>query len=182
MRKLTAFLLKALGWKAGEPPAPDNKCIILGVPHTSIWDFIISYLYYTSVGGKAYVMIKKELFWWPLGWILRKIGGVPVDRKNASSLVRSVINEMNSKEVLHLAIAPEGTRKPIKRWKTGFHTIAKNVGCPVYLGYFDWGTKTIGRGQKVELTDDPKADMERIQKIYEDMKLTAKYPKNYITG
>ncbi len=182
MRKLCAFLLKILGWTAVEPPVPENKCIILGAPHTSIWDFIISYLYYTSVGGKAYVMIKKELFWWPLGWILKKVGAIPVDRKNATALVLSVIKEMNAKEVLHLAIAPEGTRKPVKRWKAGFHTIATKVGCPVYLGYFDWGTKRIGRGQKVELTDDPKADMTRIQKIYEEMKLVGKHPEKYITS
>ena len=173
--------MKALGWTADSGPAPDAKCPILGVPHTSIWDFVISYLYYTSVGGKAYVMIKKEFFVGPLGWLLRKLGGLPVDRKNASSLVLSVIHEMNSSERLHLAIAPEGTRKPVKRWKTGFHTIARETGVPVYLGYFDWGTKHVGRGEKVELTDDARADMKRIQEIYEDMHLTGKFPKDYIT-
>ncbi len=180
-RKFCGFLLKALGWTADSGPAPEAKCLILGVPHTSIWDFVISYLYYTSVGGKAYVMIKKEFFVGPLGWLLRKLGGLPVDRKNASSLVLSVIHEMNSSERLHLAIAPEGTRKPVKRWKTGFHTIAKETGVPVYLGYFDWGTKHVGRGEKVELTDDAKADMKRIQEIYEGMHLTGKFPKDYIT-
>ena len=85
-------MLKMMGWKAGEPMAPDDKCIILGVPHTSFWDFIVSYLYYTSVGGKARCMIKKELFFPPLGWILKAMGGVPVDRKNSTNLIRSVIN------------------------------------------------------------------------------------------
>lgn len=170
-----------MGWTAVEPPVPEDKCLILGAPHTSIWDFVVSYLYYTSVGGKAYVMIKKEFFWGPLGWLLRKLGGIPVDRKNASSLVLSVIHAMNSTERLHLAIAPEGTRKPVKRWKTGFHLIARETGVPVYLGYFDWGTKRVGRGQKVELTDDARADMQRIQDIYESMHLTGKYPKDYIT-
>ena len=60
-KKFCGFLLKALGWTADSNPVPEPKCIILGVPHTSIWDFVISYLYYTSVGGKAYVMIKKGL-------------------------------------------------------------------------------------------------------------------------
>ena len=82
---------------------------------------------------------------------------------------------------MHLALAPEGTRKPVRRWKTGFHKIAKEVGCPVYLGYFDWGTKRVGRGQKFELSDDAKADMERIQKIYEEMHLTGRHPENYVT-
>lgn len=174
-------MLRTLGWTAVEPPVPEDKCIILGVPHTSIWDFAISYLYYMSVGGKAFVMIKREFFWGPLGWLLKKLGGLPVDRKNATSLVLSVIHEMENSEKLHLAIAPEGTRKPVKRWKTGFHTIAKATGVPVYLGYFDWKTKRVGRGQKVELTDDAKADMKRIQEIYESMHLVGKHSDGYIT-
>ena len=180
-KKFCGFLLKIMGWTVDSEPVPEDKCIILGVPHTSAWDFVISYLYYTSVGGKAYVMIKKEFFFWPIGGLLRKMGGLPVDRKNAASLVLSVIHEMNKEEKVHLAIALEGTRKAIKMWKTGFHTIAKQTGVPVYLGYFDWGTKHVGRGEKVELTDDAKADMQRIQKTYEGMHLTGKHPKNYIT-
>ena len=61
-QKFCAFALKALGWTAVDPPVPEEKCVILGVPHTSVWDFPISLLYYTSVGGKAYCMIKKEFF------------------------------------------------------------------------------------------------------------------------
>lgn len=170
-----------MGWTVDSPAVPEEKCIILGVPHTSVWDFAISYLYYESVGGTAYCMIKKEFFWGPLGWLLRKLGGLPVDRKNASALVLSVIHEMKSRDAVHLAIAPEGTRKPVRRWKTGFHTIAREVGCPVYLGYFDWGTKHVGRGERIELTDDARADMARIQQIYESMNLTGKYPKDYVT-
>ena len=174
-------MLKALGWTAVEPPVPEDKCVILGVPHTTIWDFAISYLYYTSVGGKAYCMVKKEFFRWPLGPIIRKMGGVPVDRTNGASVVLSVVHEMNSRKTMHLALAPEGTRKPVRRWKTGFHKIATEVGCPVYLGYFDWGTKRVGRGQKFEISEDPKADMERIQNTYQDMHPTARHHKNYVT-
>ena len=126
-------------------------------------------------------MIKKEVFWGPLGWLLRKLGGIPVDRKKGSNIVLSVIKEMKSQKTVHLALAPEGTRQPIKRWKTGFHTIAREVGCPVYLGYFDWGTKRVSRGQKVELTDDARADMARIQALYEEMHLVGKHPEMYIT-
>lgn len=179
--KICGWLLRALGWTAVEPVVPENKCIILGAPHTSIMDFVISYLYYMSVGGKPYCMVKGEFFIGPLGWLLRKMGGIPVNRKNPTKMLVGVIHEMKQRDVVHLALAPEGTRKPVKRWKTGFHTIAREVGCPVYMGYFDWGTKRVGRGQKVELTDDPKADMERIQKLYEEMKLAGKNPEMYIT-
>lgn len=180
-RKFCAFLLKALGWKAGAPTPDDPKYLILGVPHTSIWDFVISYLYYQSVGGDARCMVKKELFFPPLGWILRAMGAIPVDRKNSAAMLKSLIEEIEKSDNFCLAIAPEGTRKPVKNWKTGFHLIARETGLPVYLGFFDWGTKTVSRGEKIELTDDPRADMKRIQAIYEEMHLVGKHPENYIT-
>lgn len=180
-RKFCAWLLKALGWTAVEPAVEEEKCIMLGVPHTSVWDFFISYLYYTSVGGHAKCMVKKEFFFPPMSWLLRAMGGVPVDRSNATAMMMSIIHEMEAPGTFHLAIAPEGTRKPVKRWKTGFHTIARSTGASVYLGYFDWRTKRVGRGQKVELTDDARADMNRIQAMYEEMHLTGKHPERYIT-
>jgi len=181
-RKFCGFLLKIWGWTPVGGPAPDDKCILLGAPHTSIWDFVVSYLFYKSVGGDALCMVKEEFFKWPvLGWVIRKMGGIPVNRKNPSSIVLSVIHEMEKREKFHLAIAPEGTRKPVKRWKAGFHIIAKETGVPVYISYFDWGTKRVGIYQKFEISDDAKADMARIQEIYESLHLVGKYPKDYIT-
>lgn len=180
-KKFCGFLLRAMGWTAVEPPVPEDKCIILGVPHTSMWDFVVSYLYYTSVGGKAYVMIAKEFFWWPLGAILRALGAIPVDRKSPTSLMVSLIHEVNKAKKIHLAIAPEGTRKAVRKWKTGFHTIAKECDIPVYLGYFDWKTKRVGRGNRFEITDDARADMQRIQEIYEQMHMEGKHKEGYIT-
>ena len=179
--KFCGFALRALGWTAVEDAVPEDKCIILGVPHTSVWDFLISYLYYRSKGEKARCMVKKEFFFPPLGWLLRAMGGIPVDRSSPTLMLRSVLREMEKPGRFHLTLAPEGTRKPVKNWKTGFHMIARNTGAPVYLGYFDWRTKRIGRGVKVELTDDARADMKRIQAIYEEMHLTGKHPGNYIT-
>ena len=179
--KICGAALKALGWTADRDSVPEDKCILLGVPHTSAWDFIISYLYYRSKGEKARCMVKKEFFFPPVGWLLRAMGGIPVDRTSPTNMLRSVIEEMKRPGRFHLAIAPEGTRKPVKNWKTGFHLIARETGIPVYLGYFDWGTRHIGCGERVELTDDARADMKRIQAIYEEMHLTGKHPEKYIT-
>ena len=126
-------------------------------------------------------MIKKEAFFWPFSLILRAIGGVPVDRTNGASVVRSLISQISESEEFILAIAPEGTRRPVKRWKTGFHTIAKAANIPVYLAYFDYGTKRVGIGCRFELSDDAQADLEKIQAYYESLHLVGKYPKNYIT-
>jgi len=181
-QKTAAWILKKWGWTICEGLPEEDKCILLGAPHTSILDFVVASLYYSAIGGKGRCMVKKELFFPPLGWLVRAMGGIPVDRKNPAALVRSILNEMEKSPHFHLAIAPEGTRKPVKRWKTGFHYIARKTGIPVYLSYFDWGTKRVGRGQKVELTDDAAADMKRIQQIYEDMHLTGRHPEKYITG
>ena len=179
--KCCGFLLKAAGWTADDCPPEEDKCILLGAPHTSIWDFVISYLYYRSHGEHGKCMIKKELFFPPLGWLLKAMGGVPVDRSNPTNMLRSVIEQMNRPGRFHLAISPEGTRKPVKNWKTGFHLIARTAGIPVYVGYFNWGTRHIGRGQRVSLTEDARADMKRIQALYEEMHLTGKHPDKYVT-
>ena len=170
-----------MGWKSIGGPVPDKKAVILGVPHTSAWDFVVSYLFYTHFGKKAYVMIKKEFFWGPLNWILRKLGGIPVDRSNPTNMLKSLITEMEKKDEFVIAIAPEGSRKPVKRWKTGYHLIAREVGCPVYLGYFNWTTKEISVGQKFELSDNAREDTEKIQAIYEKMNLEGKHKGKFIT-
>ena len=167
--KFCGKLLRRMGWESIGGPMKEKKAIVLGVPHTSVWDFLVSYLFYTQFGKVAHIMIKKEFFFWPLGPILRACGAVPVDRDSAASMVRSLIHEMDQAEEFHLAIAPEGTRKAVKRWKTGFHLIARETGATVYVGYYDWGRKQISVGEPIELTDDPQADMQRIYDIYRPM-------------
>lgn len=185
MKPSTAhFFLTLLGWKAVEPPVPEPKCVILGVPHTSIWDFIISYFYYTSVGGRARIMIKKEFFKGPLKKLLLSLGAIPVDRSRAggATLVKQMLEAFEKNETLHLSIAPEGTRKRVDKWKTGFHYIARAANVPLYLGYFDWKTKTIGRGEKFILTDDVQGDLKKIRQYYKDKGVVAKHPENFSTG
>lgn len=112
--KFCGWLLKKMGWTTVGGPAPEDKCVILGVPHTSVWDFVVSYLFYTQFDRTAHVMIKKEFFFWPVGVFLRKVGCIPVDRRSAAAMVKSLIEEMEKVDQFHLAIAPEGTRKAVK--------------------------------------------------------------------
>ena len=173
-------MLRRMGWESVGGPMKEKKAIVLGVPHTSVWDFLVSYLFYTQFGKVAHIMIKKEFFFWPLGPILRACGAVPVDRESAASMVRSLIHEMDQADEFHLAIAPEGTRKAVKRWKTGFHLIARETGSTVYIGYYDWGRKKISVGEPIELTDDPKADMQRIYDHYRPMGIQGKHKEGFI--
>ncbi len=170
-------LLNLLGFKGFNGIMPDKKAIIIGVPHTSGWDFIVSYLHYASLGATASTVIKKEFFFWPLGYIIKKLGGIPIDRSKSLSVVKQIINEFNSRETLHLAITPEGTRKLTKNWKAGFHTIAKATGASVYLGVFDFGKKQVGWYEKFELTDDAQADIKRMKAFYREKGLVGKHPE-----
>ena len=178
--RFCGWALRKLGWESVGGPMAEKKAIVLGVPHTTAKDFLICYLFYTQFGKVAHIMIKKEFFFWPVGPILRSCGAVPVDRASAASMVHSLIHTMDQVDEFHLAIAPEGTRKAVKRWKTGFHLIAKETGSTVYLGYFDWGRKRISVGEPFELTDDVRADMQRIYDHYRPMGLQGLHKDGFI--
>ena len=104
--KFCGWLLKKMGWESVGGPAPEAKVIILGVPHTSVWDFLVSYLFYTQYGKVAHIMIKKEFFFWPLGPILLACGAVPVEQKSITTMLHSLIHEMEDVEEFHLALEP----------------------------------------------------------------------------
>lgn len=180
--KICGAALKGLGWTADNDPSEHRIAVILAVPHTSIWDFLICYLYYESLGIKPHALVKKEMFFWPMGTLLRAMGGIPLDRKNPTVTIKSTIDRMrDSDEVFHIAMSPEGTRKPVKKWKTGYHTIAKALDCPVLIGYLDWKTKHIGYKEAFHISDDARKDTADIQEIYDSMNLFGKHPENYVT-
>lgn len=178
--RFCGWLLRKMGWETIGGPMKESKAIVLGVPHTTVWDFLVCYLFYTQFGKVAHIMIKKEFFFWPMGAILRACGAVPVERSSAASMVKSLINVMEEVPEFHLAIAPEGTRKPTRNWKSGYHLIARETGATVYLGYYDWGRKRISVGEPFELTEDPKADMKRIYDHYRPLGLQGKHKDQYI--
>lgn len=180
--KFCGWALRKWGWTIIGDIAKDKTAVLLAVPHTSIWDFLVCYLYYTSKGATPHSLVKKELFVWPLSLLIKKFGGIPLDRKNPVYTIKGTIDKMkNSNEVFHLAIAPEGTRKAVKRWKTGYHTIARALDCPVYLGIIDWEKKEIGYTETYPLTDDARKDTEGIQAWYEAKKPKGKNPQLFVT-
>lgn len=168
-----------MGWTLVGPPIPVPKCIILGVPHTSIWDFVISFLFYNGIGGKAHVLVKDSFFVWPLKRLLLWAGAIPVNRSKGASFLKHTIDTLRKQDYYHLAIAPEGTRKPVKKWKAGFHVLARTLDIPVYYGYFDWGRKEIGVAEQVLITSDVEADMKRIKQWYIDKGVVGKHPEQF---
>jgi 1-acyl-sn-glycerol-3-phosphate acyltransferase len=179
--KICVLILRWAGWRSAGVAVPEPKCIIVGAPHTSGWDFVMSWIFYRSLGGRANVLIKKEFFVWPLGYLLRMMGGIPVDRSKGTNVVRQVIKLFNERERMHLAITPEGTRRLTKRWKAGFHTMARTANIPVYMVSFNWGRKEMTLWGKFELTDDAKADINRMKDFYREKGVQGKHPENFST-
>lgn len=182
--KFYRFILKLFGWEILGTKVPENHCLILEAPHTSLWDFVVGFMYYRAVGGKLTIMAKKELFFFPLKYIMQAMGAFPIDRSSASRTIVSIVREMktNPREI-HMVMCPEGTRSKISKWKTGYHTIATRGNVPLYLSCIDWGHKKVGIFCKWEepLTDDPRADTDKIQARYEQEGFIAKHPEKYAT-
>ena len=182
MKYLSKFLLWIAGWKVIGGVAPVPKCIVLGVPHTSLWDFVISWIFYKSVGGNPNILVNKKFFFFPVGYLLNYMGAIPVDTSRGAGSVKQIITEFKKREILHLAIAPEGTRKATMNWKGGFHTIARIANIPVYCAVFDWGRKEIGIIDQIVLTKDMNADMLRIKQWYKTRGVKGKHPEKFILG
>lgn len=181
LKNICKWILKLWGWHSYGERVAEPKCILVGVPHTSAWDFIVSWIFYKSLGGKANILIKKEFFFWPVGYLLKKMGGIPIDRSKGANVIRQIIHQFNSRDYMHLAITPEGTRKRTKKWKAGFHTIARNANIPVYLVSFDWGRKEMTIWKRFELTSDYREDIKRMKNFYREKGVQGKHPENFTT-
>ncbi len=158
----------------------EKKYVIIVAPHTSNWDYVVGQLFYLSSGMKAKVMIKKELFYFPLGILLRWLGGIPVDRHRKTDIVDQMIRQFEINDSFVLTITPEGTRKKVSEWKTGFHRIATGANVPVLLGFFDYKRKLVGTDELLYMSGNLEADMLRIKKFYRN--IHPKYPENFSVG
>ena len=145
MKRISKFILYTLlGWKVenGFPDEP-KKYIIIAAPHTSWIDFPIAVLARMSGGKMVHFVGKGSLFKWPLGFFFRALGGIPVDRDKSVNMVASVVAIFNSKKEFRLGLSPEGTRKKVEKWKTGFYYIAKGANVPIVMATLDFENKKI---------------------------------------
>lgn len=163
-----SLLLRLFGWRSVLVWPPSPKGIIIVYPHTSNWDFVIGVLYKFGVGLPARWIGKDTLFRWPLGGLFRRLGGIPVDRREPAGIVRSLLSEFDRNDWMWLALAPEGTRSRTDHWKSGFYRIAVKGRLPVGLGFIDYATRTIGIDTYLTLSGDPDWDLSRIREFYAD--------------
>lgn len=167
-RGLAQLIYRLVGWKA-EGQAPNlPKFVIIGAPHTSNWDGIHMFLTSTSLGIRMYWLGKHTLFRAPYGWLMRWASGIPVNRESTKNAVEQVVDEFEQRDRFVLIIAPEGTRKKVDYWKTGFYYIALGAGVPIVLAYIDYPRKRTGLGPAIMPSGDIEADFEIFRAFYAD--------------
>lgn len=165
-KSLSRFALRATRWHlVGQAP---RHGVIVGAPHTSNWDFFMALALMGSMDVTPIIMVKQEAFWGPLGWFLKKMGAIPIDRRKASGVVRALIERLAERGAAPLVIAPEGTRGDTDYWKSGFYRIAQQANLPITLGFIDRPTRTTGFGPTFTPTGDLTADMDLIRAFYAD--------------
>lgn len=168
MKKIFAKqILAIIGWKAEatQELLDCKKYMLIAGPHTSNWDFVIGKLTCLALGIEIKFLIKQELFFWPLGWLLRKMGAYPVNRSSPRAIVE-FRKELKEKEEIILTITPEGTRDKTTDWKDGFYTIAKKANMKIFVGTLNYKDKVCRIGDPFEVTGNFEKDLEQIKKYY----------------
>jgi 1-acyl-sn-glycerol-3-phosphate acyltransferase len=141
--KVCKIIFKIFKWKILGEFSKVPKYIIAVAPHTSFYDFFIGILVRNIINEKINFIGKKELFGPLTGWFFRTLGGVPVDRNSKNNTVDSIVKIFNKRKKFILAIAPEGTRENVKKWKTGFYYIALKAKIPIMPVVFDYNNKNV---------------------------------------
>lgn len=164
--KLSYHILRLMGWSfKGVWPDEYKKLIVIVVPHTSNWDFPLGLLYRSYLNRKVNFVGKSTLFRFPVKGLLKLMGGIPVNRSKSSNFVDSVVNLYNSRESLHIQLAPEGTRNKVDKLKSGFYFIAKGAQIPILMIKFNYGIKEFEIAKPLFPTDF-EADMKSIDDFF----------------
>jgi len=158
--------LSVCGWRLAGTLPDRAKLVLIVVPHSSWWDGVWGLLFRSALGANVAFMAKRELFSGPLGWLLRRLGGVPIERTESHGVVEQMTERFADNEKLWLGITPEGTRKRVVKWKNGFWHIARTAGVPILPVYFDYPSKTVGVGALFEPTADIAADIAHLRAFY----------------
>ncbi|HEY0928635.1 MAG TPA: lysophospholipid acyltransferase family protein [Gemmatimonas sp.] len=150
--------------------------VVIVAPHTSNWDFIIGLAAKWALGFGSSWWGKASLFRPPLGWFMRAIGGIPIDRRAKTNVVEQTIAEFRAHPQFVLTLAPEGTRKQVTAWKSGFWHVAQGAGVPICCVAFDWGRRVVRLGPTTEAWEtDANVGIARIRRLYTD--ITGRHPQ-----
>ncbi|MDQ3046554.1 MAG: 1-acyl-sn-glycerol-3-phosphate acyltransferase [Bacteroidota bacterium] len=168
------IVFKMGGWKITHfLPDEIKKCVIVVAPHTSNWDFVYGMGAVKNMNLYPRFAIKKEWIRFPLKKLMFSLGALPVDRTGSSAgekkgTVDAMADLFKYHDVLRLVITPEGTRKKVEKWKTGFYYVALKANVPIGLGFMDYQKRECGVYSVIYPSGDFKADMKMIMDFYRD--------------
>ena len=171
------LLYTRMGWTVDVKEYHPEKYIICLAPHTSNWDFIIGQLYSGAEGIKCNFLMKNEWFFWPMGILMRRLGGIPVWRSKHTSMTDNLAETAREMKSFHLAVTPEGTRSANADWKLGFYFIAQKAGIPILLYGVDYSTRTISCRKTIVPNGDVEGQMREVKEYFKDFK--GKIPENF---
>jgi len=177
LRFLGRAILAALGWRLeGEIPNVP-RCVVIVAPHTSNWDFVIGLATLLALDLRVTWLGKHQIFRGPFGPLWRALGGVAVDRSAAHGVVERAAAVLAPPHSTFLAVAPEGTRRKVEQWKSGFWRIARAAGVPIFPVAFDYRKHAVVFGQLYSPTADYEADLAALQRGFSAE--MARNPGNY---
>ena len=174
---LSRFVLKLFGWRVIKNDVKEKSYVIVAVPHTSNWDFVIARLGVSSVGIPQKVLMKKEMFLFPFGYLFKALGAMPIDRKGSIKMVDYIIQLFKEKDNFIFSISPEGTRGYVEKWKTGFYHIAIKANVPLVFGRLDYGKKVLEFSKAFYPTGDFSKDFIEIINYFKEAK--GRFPEKF---
>ena len=172
---LARAFMSLIGWDVtGEIP-PDKKFVLIGAPHTSNWDFVLGLSTTFIFRVKPCWLGKDALFRGPLGFLMRALGGIAIDRFNPHGVVGQMSGALKQADQLVIMLAPSGTRKKMPHWRSGFYHIAQQANVPIVCSSLNYKSKQAHLGYSFNPTGDIKSDMDKVREYYKD--IHAKYPE-----
>ncbi len=177
LRRIAIVALRSLGWRITGQLPDTPKFVVAVAPHTSNWDFVIALLSYLALELRASWFGKHTIFRFPFGPILRNFGGIPVRRDEAHDVVGRAVAEFARHDAFVLGLAPEGTRRWVKSWRTGFYHIALGARVPVVAVSLDFAKREVEVGPALEMTGDYAEDLKPLLQRF--AAVTPKHPKLY---
>ncbi len=165
LRSIGSIIAHSSGWRIGQVPNVP-KAVIVAAPHSSNWDGIFGVCGAFTLGLQIRWMGKSQMFKWPLSALLTAFGGIKTDRSLAGGVVEQIAAEFDRNDKMWLVLAPEGTRRKVEKWRTGFWHIAKRAGVPIIPGYLHYPDKRIGFGEPFMPGDNLEADLQRLYNFY----------------
>lgn len=176
LRRISRLLLALLGWKIFEPPGPHPlKAVLIEYPHTSNWDAFYGLFANFALGADVRWMAKDVAFRRPVAGLMKRLGGIPINRRERTNVVAQMIEQFAVRERFVLGITPEGTRRRTEGWKSGFYRIALGAGVPLAIAVIDYGRKEAGIIAYIDLSGERDRDLARIADYYAGR--VGKYPE-----